>query len=96
MAEQCSQQPGPAAYARKKAMMYKNLANDASKVYADVKEEADKASKRKRVVSLFIGTAVTAVKELDICVKLLTIDFLLMPSLVNCPFLMIRSDHVIG
>ena len=48
MAEQCTQQPGAAAYARKKAVMYTNLANDASKAYADAKEEADKADMKTR------------------------------------------------
>lgn len=48
MAERCTQQPGAAAYARKKAMMYTNLANNASKAYADAKEEADKADMKAR------------------------------------------------
>ena len=43
MADQCTQQPGAAAYARKKAVMYRNLSNEASTLYADAKEEADKA-----------------------------------------------------
>jgi hypothetical protein len=48
MAKRCTQQPGAAAYARKKAVMYTNLANDASKAYADAKEEADKADMKTR------------------------------------------------
>ncbi|KIM92353.1 hypothetical protein PILCRDRAFT_402 [Piloderma croceum F 1598] len=41
MAEWCTQ-PGAVAYARK-AMIYRNLANNTSKLYAGTKEEADKA-----------------------------------------------------
>jgi hypothetical protein len=48
MAERCTQQPGAAAYPGKKAVMYTNLANDASKAYADAKEEADKADMKTR------------------------------------------------
>jgi hypothetical protein len=48
MAKRCTQQPGVAAYARKKAVMYMNLANDASNVYTDVKEEAGKAGMKAR------------------------------------------------
>jgi hypothetical protein len=40
-------QPGAAAYGRK-AVMYRNLADDASKVYADANEEADKADMKAR------------------------------------------------
>ncbi|KIM84453.1 hypothetical protein PILCRDRAFT_87392 [Piloderma croceum F 1598] len=48
MAERCTQQLGAAAYARKKAVMYRDFANDVSKVYADAKEEADKADMKAR------------------------------------------------
>jgi len=49
IAKRCTQQPGAVAYAKKKAVMYRNLANNASKLYADAKEEADKAdTKAKR------------------------------------------------
>jgi hypothetical protein len=46
VAERCTQQPGAVAYARK----YRNLANDASKLYADAKEdsEGDKADMKAR------------------------------------------------
>jgi hypothetical protein len=44
MAERCTQQPGAVAYARK----YRNLANDASKLYADAKKEGDKADMKAR------------------------------------------------
>jgi hypothetical protein len=40
MANQCTQQH---TYARKKAIMYRILSNEASTLYADAKEEADKA-----------------------------------------------------
>jgi hypothetical protein len=43
-----TQQLGVVAYARKKAVMYRNLANNASNVYTDMKEEADKAGMKAR------------------------------------------------
>lgn len=45
MAENCIKEPGAAAYARKKAVMYQNLSNEASKMYTDAKAAADKADK---------------------------------------------------
>jgi hypothetical protein len=46
--ERTVQQPGAAAYGRRKAVMYRNLADDASKVYADANEEADKVDMKAR------------------------------------------------
>ena len=45
MAENCIKEPGAVAYARKKAVMYQNLSNEASKMYTDAKVAADKADK---------------------------------------------------
>jgi hypothetical protein len=42
MAENCIKELGAAAYARKKAVIYQNFSNEASKMYTDAKAAADK------------------------------------------------------
>jgi hypothetical protein len=48
MADCCTDNPGAAAYARKKVMMYQNLSNKAAKLYADTKTNATKADVQER------------------------------------------------
>jgi hypothetical protein len=48
MADRCTDNPGAAAYARKKVVMYRNLSNEAAKLYADAKTDAAKADVQER------------------------------------------------
>jgi predicted house-cleaning NTP pyrophosphatase (Maf/HAM1 superfamily) len=45
MAEHFLNELGAAAYARKKAVMYRNLSDEASQKYTDAKADADKAGR---------------------------------------------------
>ena len=43
MANRCTEDPGGAAYARKKVVMYTNFPNEAQKMYSKARPDADKA-----------------------------------------------------
>jgi hypothetical protein len=48
LAGRCSQEPGATVYAWKKVEMYRNLSTEASNLYEDAKQMADKADKTSR------------------------------------------------
>ena len=46
MANRCTEDPGGAAYARKKVVMYTNFSNEAQKMYSKARADADKADRQ--------------------------------------------------
>ena len=46
MANHCTEDPGGAAYARKKVVMYTNFSNEAQKMYRNTRADADKADQQ--------------------------------------------------
>ena len=48
MADHCTDNPGVAAYARKKVVMYQNLSSEATKLYVDAKTNTGKAYVQER------------------------------------------------